>query len=142
MGRTVVFVLVAAAAVVSVSTLDGSPRLGAGDVIERLASRAEVGERFEDAEHGRFDATVFVFTAALAAPFVLLALLAMLALGHLALEATVLPVGRWVGVPDGVVVATVTLLAVAVAYAQADLWLPRSLTLLGLIARAWVVSTT
>lgn len=141
MGRAVILLVVAAVVVGAVAPEGGSiPRIS--DVVERLASRPEVGDRFGDPDHGRFDAMVFFFTCVLATPFVLLALVAVLVLAHMMLEATVLPVGRKIGLPDGFVVTMATLVVAVLAYAQTEVWLPPSLNLLALIARAWVVSTT
>lgn len=141
MGRAIILVLVAVVLIGVLAVESGSvPR--ASEMIERLASRPEVGDRFEDPDRGRFDATVFLFTSVLGAPLVLFALGLAYFVVHLALEATVMPLGRRLGMPDAFVVAMVMMALVAVAYAKTELWLPRSLDLLGLIARAWVVSTT
>lgn len=141
MGRAIILVLVTVILVGVLAVESGSvPR--AGEMLQQLASRPEVGDRFEDPDHGRFDATVFLFTCVLGTPLLLFALGLAYFLVHLMLEATVMPLGRRLGMPDGFVVATVMLTLLAVAYAKTELWLPRSLQLLGLIARAWVVSTT
>jgi hypothetical protein len=141
MGRAVIL-LVIAAGVVGAVALDGGWMPGVSDVVAHLASRPEVSDRFGDPAYGRFDATVFFFTCVLATPFVLLALVAILALAHMLLEATLLPVGRKIGLPDGFVVTMATLVVAVLAYARTELWLPPSLSVLALIARAWVVSTT
>lgn len=113
-----------------------------GTVFERLVHRADVEEQFQDNALGRFDANVFLFTCVLLTPFACLALAITIALSHMVLEATVLPVGRRLGMSDGATVVIVLLGAATFAYARADLWLPSSIRLIALIARAWVVSTT
>jgi hypothetical protein len=141
MGRAVIVILIAVAVVVVFAVESGSvPR--AAELVERLATRPEVGDRFDDPESGRFDATVFLFTCVLMAPFAVIAGGLAVAVYHAVLEATVLPLGRRVGLPDGAVVSAVTLMVSGVAWVQAELWVPRSVSLLALIARAWVVSTT
>lgn len=111
-------------------------------IVDHLANRPEVANRFEDPNHGRFDATVFLFTCALGVPFVVIGFGMAVALAHFALEVTVLPLGRRMGLPDGMVVAGTMLVVAIVAYMQADLWVPRSIHVLALLSRAWVISTT
>jgi hypothetical protein len=141
MGRVVILVTIAIA-VIGVLNMDSGSMPNAGGVIERLASRPEVGDRFDDPDSGRFDATVFLFTCVLAAPLAAFAFAASLFVLRFAIEATVVPLGRSMGMPDGMSLATITVVIGLMAYANAESWLPRSLDLLGLIARAWVVSTT
>jgi hypothetical protein len=111
-------------------------------IVESLANRPEVGGRFEDDATGRFDATVFLFTCIILAPIAGLALILVLAIVLMALEGTVFQVSRRVGVPDGLTAVLVMSASVGLAWSQTELWLPRSIRLLGMIARAWVVSTT
>ena len=112
------------------------------EFVESLANRPEVGGRFEDNATGRFDATVFLFTCIILAPIAGLALLLVLAIMLMALEGTVFQVSRRVGVPDGLTAVFVMGAGVGLAWSQTELWLPRSIRLIGMIARAWVVSTT
>jgi len=110
--------------------------------VERLAERPEVGYRFDDPEHGRFDATVFLFTCIILTPIAALGLVLVVAISMMLLEGTVFQMSRQVGMPDGVTIVFVSAALVGLAWSQSQLWLPRSLRLLGTIARAWVVSTT
>jgi hypothetical protein len=112
------------------------------EVVEKLANRPEVGNRFADPEQGRFDATVFLFTCIILAPIAGLGLVLVSAIGMMLLEGTVFQLTRRVGLPDKLTAVAVTAAAVGLAWSHADLWLPRSIRLLGTIARAWVVSTT
>ena len=112
------------------------------EIVELLANAPELRTHFTDPQHGRFDAAVFLFTCMLGLPFVVLGAGIVLALSHVALEATVLPVGRLFGCSDAAMVAGVTLAAATIAYMRSDLWVPGSLHVLGMVARAWVVSMT
>lgn len=112
------------------------------EFVESLANRPEVGGRFEDDAAGRFDATVFLFTCIILAPIAGLAMILVLAIMLMALEGTVFQVSRRVGVPDGLTAVLVMGACVGLAWSQTDVWLPRSIRLIGMIARAWVVSTT
>lgn len=114
----------------------------AGDVIKQLANRPEVGDKFQDPQTDRFDATVFLFTVLAMAPLVALGALAAFAVSMLVIEATVMPIGRRIGIPDGLLHAFVLLGVAGFAYAESNLWLPRSLKLLGLMARAYLMTST
>jgi hypothetical protein len=109
-----------------------------GKLVRDLASRPDVVHRF----HDRFDANVFLFTALLIMPIAMLAGLCALALATIVIDGTVMQAGRLLGLPDAVLVTFLALAVVGVAWAEADAWLPGSLNLLGMIARAYVVSTT
>lgn len=113
-----------------------------GEVVEQLASRPEVSSRFQDSEMGRFDATVFLFTCIIVTPLIGVALILVLASLMMALQVTVFQMSRRVGLPDLLTSAFVTVAAVSFAWSYAEFWVPRSMRLLGTIARAWVVSTT
>lgn len=111
-------------------------------VVEQLANRPEVEGRFADPEQGRFDATVFLFTCIILAPITGLGLVLVAAIAMMLLECTVFQVSRRIGLPDKLTAVAVLASAVGIAWSQTELWLPRSMRLLGTIARAWVVSTT
>jgi hypothetical protein len=49
----------------------------------------------------------------------------------------VLPVVRWMRLPDWVATTAVGVLLAIVAWLQSDLWMPRSLWFLSMLARAW-----
>ena len=139
--KWIVVIVLGAVMVASLAVQQGrvtSPK----EFVETLANRPEVGGRFEDNATGRFDATVFLFTCIILAPIAGLALILVLAITLMALEGTVFQVSRRVGVPDGLTAVFVMGACVGLAWSQTDVWLPRSIRLIGMIARAWVVSTT
>jgi hypothetical protein len=111
-------------------------------VVERLANRPEVSSRFDDSANGRFDATVFLFTCIILTPIAALGFVLVLGIAMMLLEATVFQFSRRVGMPDGLTVVFVGVALGGLAWMHTDLWLSRSLRLIGTIARAWVVSTT
>lgn len=139
--RAVVFILLGAILIGTYAVHSGrvtSPT----EVVERLANRPEVADRFEDRESGRFDATVFLFTCIILTPLVVLAFVLVLGITMMALERTVFQVSRQLRVPDPLTAVFVTAAFVGFAWTHTELWLPRSIRLLGMIARAWVISTT
>jgi hypothetical protein len=109
-----------------------------GQLVRDLASRPDVAHKF----HDRFDANVFLFTALLVTPLAVVGALCTLALLTIVIDGTVMQVGRSLGLPNPMVVTFVALTAVGVAWAQANAWVPGSLRLLGMIARAYMMSTT
>jgi hypothetical protein len=139
--RSVAFVLLAVVFITAFAVQKGhvtSPT----EVVERLASRPEVASRFQNSDTGRFDATVFLFTCIILTPLLTVALILVLSIALMMLEGTVFQVSRRVGMPDKLTGAFVTVALVGFAWTYAEMWLPRSIRLLGTIARAWVVSTT
>ena len=139
--RAVAFVLLAAILVGSYAVHTGrvdSPV----EVVERLANRPEVANSFDNPDSGRFDATVFLFTCIILAPLVVLASVLILGVAMIMIEGTVFNVSRRIGLPDPLTAAFVTVTFVGFAWTYTELWLPRSINLLGMIARAWVISTT
>ena len=139
--RAVAFVVLAIACLTTLAVHSGrmtSPT----EVVERLASRPEVSSRFQDSETGRFDATVFLFTCIILPPLVTVALVLVLSIAIMMLEGTIFQASRRVGLPDPLTACFVSVAFMGFAWTYAELWLPRSIRLLGTIARAWVVSTT
>lgn len=139
--RLAVVILIGAVLVTSLAVHDGrvsSP----GELVQRLANRPEVATKFEDPMHGKFDAAVFLFTCIILTPLLAIGLVLAVGMVMMALEGTVFPLSRRIGVPDGLTVVLVTAVLAGVAWGNAELWLPRSLRLLGTIARAWMISTT
>ncbi|PYM12213.1 MAG: hypothetical protein DMD81_24580, partial [Candidatus Rokuibacteriota bacterium] len=57
-------------------------------------------------------------------------------------EVTVIPVARKLGVPDGFMHAMLLIAGAATVYFQSSVWLPGSLKLLGLVARAYLIAST
>ena len=139
--RAVAFVLLAAILVGSYAVHTGRVDSPA-EVVERLANRPEVANSFDNPDSGRFDATVFLFTCIILAPLVVLASVLILGVAMIMVEGTVFNVSRRIGLPDPLTAAFVTVTFVGFAWTYTELWLPRSINLLGMIARAWVISTT
>jgi hypothetical protein len=139
--RAVAFVLLAAILVGSYAVHTGRVDSPA-EVVERLANRPEVANSFDNPDSGRFDATVFLFTCIILAPLVVLASVLILGVAMIMIEGTVFNVSRRIGLPDPLTAAFVTVTFVGFAWTYTELWLPRSINLLGMIARAWVISTT
>jgi hypothetical protein len=139
--RTVVLIILGVVLLTSLGIHQGwvtSPM----EYVEQLANRPDVGMRFDDAAHGRFDAAVFLFTCIILAPIAGLALVLVLAITMMLLEGTVFQVSRRVGLPDGLTFAVLSAGLIGLAWTHSNVWLPRSLRLIGTIARAWIVSTT
>lgn len=113
-----------------------------GQMVQELANRPEVKAKFSDGTQGRFDASMFLFTVMLAMPILTVFGLLVVGVATIALDGTVMMLGRRLGVPDGVTVTLVVGALAGAAYANTELWLPRSLKFLGLLARAYLVSTT
>jgi hypothetical protein len=101
-----------------------------------LASRPEVSRAFSDPNFGRADALILVFSTLFLGPLALF--LAMLGLIFLlaVFGGFLLPIVRWLRMPDWIATTSVLGGLVLAAWAYSELWLPRSLWFLGLLARA------
>lgn len=101
-----------------------------------FADQPEVSRAFSDPNFGRADALILLFSTLFLGPLVallgLLALVFMLAV----FGGFLLPIVRWLRLPDWVATASVFAGVVTVAWIQVDFWLPRSLWFMGLLARA------
>ncbi len=113
----------------------------ASEALLQLAMQPDVAGEFADAQGGRFDATVFLFTVLILTPIVAVGVAVGLMIVIMLLEGTVMEIGRWFGLPDTVMMAAMVAAIVGVAYAKAPLWLHGSLRLLGIVARAYLVAT-
>src|SRR5207249_8129583 len=107
------------------------------EVLRQLAERPEAGTMFKDANSDRFDATVFLYTVLVITPLAAIAALAGLAIALVMVEVTVPPIGRKIGLPDGLMHMAVLIAAAGTVYVQSAVWVPGSLKLLGLVARAY-----
>ncbi len=101
-----------------------------------LASRPEVARAFNDPDFGRADALILVFSTLFLGPLALFLALLALIFVLAVFGGFLLPVVRWFRMPDWVATATVLTGVAAVAWMQSELWLPRSLWFMGLLARA------
>jgi hypothetical protein len=104
-----------------------------------FAARPEVSQAFADPQFGRGDALILVFSTLFLAPFALFVALVLLIFAVAMLGGFVLPVVRWFSLPDWMATGFVIVLAGIAAWMQSELWLPRSLWFLGLLARAWKI---
>jgi hypothetical protein len=73
------------------------------------------------------------------APFAAFVSIVLLIFAIAMLGGFVLPVVRWFSLPDWMATALVVVVAALAAWSQSDLWVPRSLWFLGLLARAWKI---
>src|SRR6266566_6483831 len=110
-----------------------------GEIAVYFASRPEVSQAFADPNFGRADALILVFSTLFLAPFAIFVMLVLMIFALAMLGGFVLPVVRWFSLPDWFATAFVLVAVGIAAWAQSELWLPRSLWFLGLLARAWKV---
>jgi hypothetical protein len=101
-----------------------------------LASRPEVSRAFSDPNFGRADALILVFSTLFLGPLALFIALMALVFVLAVFGGFLLPIVRWLRMPDWIATATVLSGVGVVAYMQSELWVPRSLWFLGLLARA------
>jgi hypothetical protein len=104
-----------------------------------FATRPEVSQAFAEPHFGRADALILVFSTLFLAPFALFIALVLLVFAIAILGGFVLPVVRWLSLPDWIATAVVVVGGGMAAWVQSAYWLPRSLWFLGLLARAWKV---
>ena len=104
-----------------------------------FANRPEVAKAFSDPDFGRADALILVFSTLFLAPFALFVALVLLIFAAAMLGGFVLPVVRWFSLPDWMATALVVVVVALAAWSQSELWVPRSLWFLGLLARAWKI---
>ena len=101
-----------------------------------LASRPEVARAFNDPDFGRADALILVFSTLFLGPLALFLALLALIFVLAVFGGFLLPVVRWCRMPDWIATAAVLTGVAAAAWMQSELWLPRSLWFMGLLARA------
>jgi hypothetical protein len=101
-----------------------------------FANRPEVSRAFTDPNFGRADALILVFSTLFLGPLaIFLAVLTLIfVLG--VFGGFLLPVVRWFRMPDWVATLLVLGGVVTALWLENELWLPRSLWFLGLLARA------
>jgi hypothetical protein len=104
-----------------------------------LASAPSVREAFRDPEHGRLDAMLMLMSFSLVAPALLL--VAALALAFVLIVVALLfePLLRLLRLPGWTSVPMVLVAVGYVAYTLQPLWVPYSMHVLGLVARAGIV---
>ena len=104
-----------------------------------FATRPEVSQAFSEPHFGRADALILVFSTLFLAPFALFIALVLLVFAIAMVGGFVLPVVRWLSLPDWIATAVVIVGGGMAAWVQSAHWLPRSVWFLGLLARAWKV---
>jgi hypothetical protein len=101
-----------------------------------FANQPEVSRAFSDPNFGRADALILLFSTLFLGPLALLLGLLALVFVLAIFGGFLLPIVRWFRLPDWIATISVLGGVVALLWLQTDLWLPRSLWFLGLLARA------
>ena len=101
-----------------------------------FASRPEVAKAFSDPDFGRADALILVFSTLFLGPLVLLLALLMFIFVFAIFGGFLLPIVRWFRLPDWLASVIVLLGIASGLWRYSDVWLPRSLWFVGLLARA------
>jgi hypothetical protein len=104
-----------------------------------FAGRPEVLKAFSDPNFGRADALMLIFGTLFLGPFAVFIGIVLVVFVMAILGGAVLPVTRWMQLPDSVATGLVAGVMAGAAWMQSDLWVPRSLWFLSLLARAWRV---
>jgi hypothetical protein len=101
-----------------------------------FANQPEVSRAFSDPNFGRADALILLFSTLFLGPLAMLLGLLALVFVLAIFGGFLLPIVRWFRLPDWVATVSVLGGVIAVLWSQTDLWLPKSLWFLGLLARA------
>jgi hypothetical protein len=101
-----------------------------------FANQPEVSRAFSDPNFGRADALILLFSTLFLGPLAMLLGLLALVFVLAIFGGFLLPIVRWFRLPDWVATVSVLGGVVTVLWLQTDLWLPKSLWFLGLLARA------
>lgn len=102
-----------------------------------FAGRPEVMRAFGDPNFGRADALMLIFATLFLGPFAVFIGVVVLVFLMAILGGAVLPVVRWMQLPDWCATSIVALMMAVAAWLQSELWVPHSLWLLSMLARAW-----
>ena len=130
--------LIAAGVVVYLSIHAGIfPDLGA--VFTWLADRPEVADAFSEPHFGRADALILLFSTLFLGPLALLIATVLFLFTLAVLGGFILPVVRWLNLPDWAATVTVLGGALVAVWLQAGFWLSHSLWFFGLLARAYKI---
>lgn len=109
------------------------------DIALWFAGRPEVMRAFGEPHFGRADALILIFATLFLGPFAVFIGVVFVVFVMAILGGAVLPVTRWLQLPDSVATGVVAGAMIGAAWMQSDLWVPRSLWFLSLLARAWQV---
>jgi len=101
-----------------------------------LAARPEVAKAFSDPDFGRADALILVFSTLFLGPLVLLLGLLMLIFVFAIFGGFLLPIVRWFHLPDWLASVIVLIGIVSAMWRYSEVWLPRSLWFMSMLARA------
>ena len=101
-----------------------------------FANQPEVSRAFSDPNFGRADALILLFSTLFLGPLALLLGLIVLVFLLAVFGGFLLPIVRWFGMPDWIATVAVLGAVVTVLWMQSELWLPKSMWFLGLLARA------
>jgi hypothetical protein len=101
-----------------------------------FANQPEVARAFSDPNFGRGDALILLFSTLFLGPLALLLGLMALVFLLAVFGGFLLPIVRWFRLPDWVATASVLGGVVAALWLQSEMWLPRSMWFIGLLARA------
>ena len=102
-----------------------------------FAGRPEVMRAFGDPNFGRADALMLIFATLFLGPFALFIGVVVIVFMMAVLGGAVLPVVRWMKLPDWCATSIVAVALAGAAWLQSDLWVPHSLWFVSLVARAW-----
>ena len=101
-----------------------------------FANQPEVSRAFSDPNFGRADALILLFSTLFLGPLALFLGLIALVFLLAVFGGFLLPIVRWFGMPDWIATVAVLRAVVTVLWMQSELWLPKSIWFLGLLARA------
>jgi hypothetical protein len=101
-----------------------------------LANQPDVSRAFSDPNFGRADALILLFSTLFLGPLAALLGLLVLVFVLAVFGGFLLPIMRWFRLPDWFATISVLGGVVALAWIETELWLPKSLWFLGLLARA------
>lgn len=101
-----------------------------------LANRPEVSRAFSDPNFGRADALILVFSTLFLGPLALFLGLMILVFVLAVFGGFLLPIVRWLRMPDWIATLSALGGVVAATWLRSDLWLPHSLWFMSLLARA------
>jgi hypothetical protein len=121
--------------------LSGTPLVDR--VVDRLAAQPQLGQTLGRADlDTRTDALTLLFLCTFAAPLAVAGAVGTATLLLAVLVEAVRPATRALALPDRATRATIALAVGSAAWLARDAWLPRSLWVLGLLARAYRVAVT
>jgi hypothetical protein len=101
-----------------------------------FANQPEVSRAFSDPNFGRADALILLFSTLFLGPLALfLGLIALIFLLAV-FGGFLLPIVRWFRMPDWIATVAVLGAVVTALWVQSEMWLPKSIWFLGLLARA------